>query len=173
MLKTIARRVLPAGMRQAVGNWLREWREAQPAAPISDGYEVAEARIVLEPLQGWHDATVAQRQDAMYRTLIQQMYLGRLREDLLVAAEAIRSVGLESPSILEVGCGSGYYSEILSHVLRYPVRYVGLDYSETMICLARERYAHLSFLVADATALPFTDGSFDIVLNGVSLMHIL
>jgi len=173
MLKAIARRALPAGVRQAVGHWLRVSRDAQPAMPTSYGYEVAEPGVVLEPLLGWHDDAVAQRQDAMYRALIQQMYLGQPREDLLVAAEAIRCTGLESPSILEVGCGSGYYSEILSHVLRHPVRYVGLDYSQTMIRLARERHADLPFLVADATALPFTDGSFDIILNGVSLMHIL
>jgi ubiquinone/menaquinone biosynthesis C-methylase UbiE len=42
-----------------------------------------------------------------------------------------------------------------------------------MIGLALKRYSNYPFVVGDATALPFPDGTFDTVLNGVSLMHIL
>lgn len=122
---------------------------------------------------GWHDSAVAERQDAAYQALIQQMYAGQPREDLVAAAEAVRHTRTDDPLILEVGCGSGYYSEILSHLLRLPVRYVGMDYSQAMVRLACEIYPNLSFVGGDGTALPFADASFDIVLNGVALMHIL
>jgi ubiquinone/menaquinone biosynthesis C-methylase UbiE len=105
--------------------------------------------------------------------LIQEMYEGKPRQDFVVAVDAVRCTGIANPLILEVGCGSGYYSEILPHLLGHPVRYVGLDYSLAMIRLARKRYSNHPFVVGDATALPFPDGSFDTILNGVSLMHIL
>ncbi len=137
-------------------------------------YAVLDASTAVgNRFDGWHDRTVADRQDAAYRALIQQMYAGQPRQDLAVAAEAVRRAGLENPLVLEVGCGSGYYSEILSHLLRRPVRYVGLDYSPAMIHLAHDRYPDRICVVGDATALPFAAGTFDIVLNGVSLMHIL
>jgi ubiquinone/menaquinone biosynthesis C-methylase UbiE len=126
-----------------------------------------------EFFDGWHEDAVAERQDAAYRGLIQQMYAGKPRQDFVVAADAVRCTGIANPLILEVGCGSGYYSEILPHLLRHSVRYVGLDYSPAMIRLARKRYSDYPFVVGDATALPFPDGSFDTILNGVSLMHIL
>jgi hypothetical protein len=42
-----------------------------------------------------------------------------------------------------------------------------------MIERARARYPSTAFATADATRLPYPDGAFDIVFNGVSLMHIL
>lgn len=122
---------------------------------------------------GWRDEAVAERQEAAWRPLVEQMYSGQPREDLVGAAEAVRRTGLADPLLLEVGCGSGYYSEILSHLLGHPMRYLGLDYSPAMIRLALGRYPGRPFLVGDATALPFADASVDILLNGVSLMHIL
>jgi len=57
--------------------------------------------------------------------------------------------------------------------LERPIHYTGLDNSEAMIQLALERYAHRPFVLGEAAALPFVDGTFDIVVNGVSLMHML
>ena len=53
------------------------------------------------------------------------------------------------------------------------VDYTGIDYSGAMIERARVRYPLVAFEVADATRLPYADGAFDIVFNGVSLMHII
>ena len=53
------------------------------------------------------------------------------------------------------------------------ISYTGIDYSDAMIARARARYPSAAFEVADATRLPYADGAFDIVFNGVSLMHII
>jgi hypothetical protein len=42
-----------------------------------------------------------------------------------------------------------------------------------MIASARAHYPETEFEAADATNLPYADNSFDIVFNGVSLMHII
>jgi ubiquinone/menaquinone biosynthesis C-methylase UbiE len=80
---------------------------------------------------------------------------------------------MAAPVLLEVGCGSGYYSEVFASLVAGGVRYTGIDYSEAMIARAHTRYPSAAFEVADATSLPYADNAFDIVFNGVSLMHIL
>jgi ubiquinone/menaquinone biosynthesis C-methylase UbiE len=101
------------------------------------------------------------------------MHAGNPRLDFTVAAQALLMTGLDSSTLLEVGCGSGYYSEVLPLLSGRTVQYTGLDYSPAMVDVARENYPGSEFVVGDATALPFAENSFDIVMNGVSLMHIL
>lgn len=145
-----------------------------PAAQgSSTAYEVIDRGAADDVgLDGWWDQSVAERQDAAYKGLLDEMYAGRLRVDFTVAADAVRATGLASPSLLEVGCGSGYYNEVFAHLLAAPVQYTGLDYSGAMIEVARRRYPAIPFVVGSATDLPFPDGAFDIVMNGVALMHI-
>src|SRR5690606_6001917 len=105
--------------------------------------------------------------------LLEEARRGRPRVDFEVAARAVEATGLARPSILEVGCGSGYYSEVLRLLLPRPAAYVGLDYSPSMLARARRAYPDERFLRGDARALPLADGSFDVVLSGASLMHIV
>lgn len=175
---------LPASQKETAGRNCRysgggvRWRfwqkKKRPAVRrVSDGYVVLDqAEVRLQDLRGWHEAGVVEWQWQAYQKLIRKMYAGEARADLRSAAEAIRLTGLEDPLILEVGCGSGYYEEILSHLLGKPLRYVGLDFSPAMVLVGRQHYRDLRLLSGDATALPFGDGAFDIVFNGGALMHI-
>lgn len=126
-----------------------------------------------ENFTAWSDPEVAWKQDNAYRGMIEEMYGGNVRHDLTVAAGVLQETGLTDPSVLELGCGSGYYYEVLTHLLNRDLLYVGVDKSNSMILLAKKNYPGKPFLLADATKLPFCDRSFDIVFNGVSLMHIL
>lgn len=130
-----------------------------------------EARSV--PSAGWLAARTVARQERAYRGLIAAMKRGEPRLDFKVAAEAVDATGIKNPSLVEVGCGSGYYSEVLAALLPDRIRYTGTDYSEAMIARARAHYPSTAFEVADATRLPYADAAFDIVFNGVSLMHII
>lgn len=67
--------------------------------------------------------------------------------------------------ILDVGCGDG---AVLRDFLRYgakPDNLTGVDLLEDRIKVARRLSPHLHFQVADARALPFADGSFDLALT--------
>ena len=147
-------------------------RRSEPPTRASADYSLLSRESAERGLyNGWHDHGVTERQDAAYRKLIEEMYAGQPRQDFLITADALRYTGMDDPLILEVGCGSGYYSEILSYLLDRSVRYLGLDYSVAMVQLARKRYPEQLFVLGDAIALPFADGSLDVVMNGVSLMH--
>ncbi|HUA05161.1 MAG TPA: class I SAM-dependent methyltransferase [Solirubrobacteraceae bacterium] len=67
---------------------------------------------------------------------------------------------------LDVACGTGF----LTRHLRGSV--TGLDQSERMIEIARERIPEAAFVQADAIPLPFGDGSFDRVFTGHFYGHL-
>jgi len=122
---------------------------------------------------GWLRSVTAQRQQRAFEQLVAGMQAGAPRIDLKVAAEAVTATGLRRPSLLEIGCGGGYYSEILEAMVAGGVDYTGIDYSAAMVETARAAFPRQRFETGDATALRFGDASFDIVFNGASLMHIL
>ncbi|MCI0415650.1 class I SAM-dependent methyltransferase [bacterium] len=154
--------------------FFRRKQKSPPRQDVSSNYRVfgLESAQALN-LAGWLDPEVALKQDAAYQDLIKQMKAGNVRRDFQVAAKTLEATGIQNPSVLEVGSGSGYYYEILSYLLNRELHYVGVDRSQSMIRLAKKNYPAKPFLAADAARLPFSDRSFDVVFNGVSLMHIL
>jgi ubiquinone/menaquinone biosynthesis C-methylase UbiE len=168
-----------------MGFWLRKlnqllgalraggWKGVPPMEVSTDYSLLSREAAEYGRFNGWYDHGVTECQDAAYSALIEEMYAGQPRQDLIAAANAVRCTEIADPLILEVGCGSGYYSEILSYLLDHPVRYIGLDYSPAMLQFALKRYPQYPFVLGDAIALPFADGTLDIVMNGVSLMHIV
>ena len=94
-----------------------------------------------------------------------------------VFAWRLRELGLSPRRILDVGSGSGDMALVLA--AEFPdARIVGLDLSEHMIAIARERVAaaglseRISFTQGDAAQLPFEAGSFDAVVSQDTL-HLL
>ena len=65
---------------------------------------------------------------------------------------------------LDLGCGEG---RVGAELARRGHRVVGVDASPRMVAYASERH---EALVADAAALPFEDGAFDLVTAFMSLM---
>lgn len=77
---------------------------------------------------------------------------------------------LNGERVLDLGCGYGWYTDFFA---RNGADAVGVDGSEKMIAIARERYPKLEFSLADIEKpLPFSDGSFDIVFSNQVLMDI-
>ncbi|WP_456678570.1 glycosyltransferase family protein [Bradyrhizobium sp. RDM12] len=144
---------------------------------VSTDYRVLsgidEARRLQAASSGWLAGRTVTRQERAYLSLLKAMKRGEPRLDLRIAAEAVVATQLDNPSLIEVGCGSGYYSDVFAELAPVGLRYTGIDYSEAMIARARQRYPSGSFRIADATRLPYDDDAFDIVFNGVSLMHIV
>lgn len=85
-----------------------------------------------------------------------------------VIINMVKASGLINPSILEVGCSSGYLSKVLTDV-----RYEGTDYSSSFIQFAKQKFPEIKFTINDATNLKYKDKSFDIVISGCCLLHII
>lgn len=78
---------------------------------------------------------------------------------------------LTGAQVLEVGCGFG---AILQRMVDLGAAGgTGVDLSESRIEAARRRYPALDLRVADASALPFEDGTFDVVTQFVCLSSVL
>lgn len=73
----------------------------------------------------------------------------------------------ERPRLLEVGCGTGHWSQWFA-ARRFDV--VGVDISPEMIAVARNKKIDgASFETADARALPFENGAFNVAVAITSL----
>jgi SAM-dependent methyltransferase len=121
----------------------------------------------------WQDDALPQRQRELVDQQLRQYRSGARIDVFNIFVESIRNLpNLGSPAtLLEVGCSSGFYSEVIE-ISGLPIKYSGCDYSDAFIRLARARYPSVDFAVEDATALHYVDSSFDIVVSGCCLLHI-
>ena len=79
-----------------------------------------------------------------------------------------------SKSILDVGCGRGYYIKLLS-LLKFPKKIVGVDIKTSYLSKAREITKHdkrVSVQQASIYELPFKNNSFDAVICSEILEHL-
>lgn len=95
--------------------------------------------------------------DAGHYRPLQQKVCERL-EDVLPAS---------SLSLLDIGCGEGYYTDEVARRLqaRGEARIYGLDVSRVAVRYAARRYHNVEFCVASSHRLPFAASQFDAVLR--------
>lgn len=71
--------------------------------------------------------------------------------------------------ILDLGCGNGRFFKLLEDK---DVNYIGVDFSEKLIEIAKKKYPKVKFQVADALNLPFPNNYFDRIYSIAVLHHI-
>jgi len=78
----------------------------------------------------------------------------------------------ENKKVLDLGCNTGYGTEIL---FKSAKEVVGVDVSEKAILSAKSRYGHLGieFQVVDGVVLPFRDNEFDMIVSFQVIEHIV
>lgn len=69
--------------------------------------------------------------------------------------------------VLDIACGTGEFERLIlaEHAAQ---EIVGIDISEQMLAIAQQKFstvANVSFQIANASALPFPDHSFDVVVS--------
>lgn len=103
--------------------------------------------------------------DAWYRTA-RGRWIGEVEYRLLRRQLALRP----GETILDAGCGTGYFSRRLAqdgHSV------IGVDLDPAAVTYVRaSRTPQLSCVVADMTALPFADRSFDCVISVTALCFV-
>jgi SAM-dependent methyltransferase len=86
------------------------------------------------------------------------------------AADALLDAAHVQPGmqVLDVACGSG---DLTALAAGKGAHATGVDFSEAMLALARQRHPSLHFQAGDACALPFLESSVDAVLINFGLLH--
>lgn len=121
----------------------------------------------------WQSDELPARQRALVDQQLKEYRKGATIDVFDVMVKSIRKI--PSPTnklrVLEVGCSSGYYSEVLD-IAGVKVDYTGCDFSESFVAMARHFYPTLQFDQQDATALSYANNSFNVVISGCCLLHI-
>ncbi len=111
-------------------------------------------------------AAIARRYD--FINDLQSFGLHRRWKNRLVHLAQVR----QGDRALDVCCGTG---DIAQRLASAGAQVVGLDFSEPMLAVARQRGStcrRLEFIQGDAMRLPFGDGSFNIVTVGYGLRNL-
>jgi len=121
----------------------------------------------------WQDQSLPSRQRMVVDTQLAQYRRGENVLEFDVFIRSLRELPseIEGFSLLEIGCSSGYYAEVLQ-IAGIQVHYFGCDYAPHFINMAREKYPWINFLINDATKLQYKNSQFDIVVSGGCLLHI-
>ncbi len=86
--------------------------------------------------------------------------------------DLLKKINTNNKKVLEIGCSSGYYSEVFKKA-GFNFTYEGCDYSEEFIKMAKQRYPEKEFKINDATDLNYTNNQFNIVISGCCILHII
>jgi ubiquinone/menaquinone biosynthesis C-methylase UbiE len=81
----------------------------------------------------------------------------------------------ENSSVLELACGTGILTRVLRDRLPQTARLVATDLNEPMIATAARKFGQdelIEWKQADASSLPFEDGSFDAVVCQFGIMFV-
>lgn len=73
-----------------------------------------------------------------------------------------------NPKILDAGCASGRDSNLLTE---RSASVIGIDISEELIKIAKEKYPEIYFVIGNFLQLPFADEEFYGVWSHASLLH--
>ncbi|MBI4323860.1 MAG: class I SAM-dependent methyltransferase [Chloroflexi bacterium] len=95
-----------------------------------------------------------------------------VRQSELAAIAADLQKLFQSRRVLEVACGTGYWTQYVAAVAAHVT---GVDLSRDMLALAREKRLpaeRVQFLSADAFQLPTVPGTFDAGLANFFLSHV-
>ena len=116
-------------------------------------------------MKAYYEARAREYDDWVYGT---GLFAERDRPDWRAERERLERALAELPSArtLDVACGTGWMTQHL------PGEIVGIDASESMLEIARERVPHGEFVVGDALSLPFDDRSFDRLVTGHFYGHL-
>jgi ubiquinone/menaquinone biosynthesis C-methylase UbiE len=158
--------------------WLKRMRGwVHPSAGVSSNYVQLKDEETVEVSSrlraSWQAEDLPRRQRELVDKQLSAYRHGEPVNVFDVMTRALRALpsDVRGMSVLEVGCSSGFYSEVFD-IAGLGVTYAGCDYSDAFIALARQKYPALRFDVEDATALDYESDAFDVVISGCCLLHI-
>ena len=97
----------------------------------------------------------------------------KVEEFFNIIADIFNHIPKEAPlSLIDIGCTTGYYYEIIKFFTNHQITYHGIDYNNESISLAKKYYPNIQLNVGDATNLQIDDKLYDIVFLSGVIEHI-
>lgn len=118
----------------------------------------------------WDDPRIATQQRVLVDAELARLRAGEQIPTFAVFAELVRSITPAPRRVLDVGCASGYYHEVL-RLCGWSGEYLGVDCGEPLVELARRCYPEARFEVRDAADLGDV-GEHDLVISSACLLHV-
>jgi len=101
------------------------------------------------------------------RSVAQPLFFGPIQRAVV---DAVCSHAPAAQAVLDIGCGTGRLLEQMGRA--WPdASLIGLDRAGGMLTAARKSRPHLRTARGAAEALPWSDGSFDVVVSTLSFHH--
>lgn len=137
-------------------------------------------RIYLPDLsRNYMDSGIPEKQRKYVDDELRLMYDGKTPSHFIALQKAFEPIASSrsekngaSVRLLDAGCASGYYNEVIAHLVDIDIEYHGTDFNPSMLRMAREKYPGLNFSRMDLRHLAWRDGDFDVVLSGAVIEHI-
>ncbi len=101
---------------------------------------------------------------ASRRAFLESGHYGPLRDALI----SMLAVGSPGSTLLDVGCGEGYYTSALGALVS---TVVGLDIAKPAVRMAARRYPEITWIVGSGARLPLADASIDTVCSLFTPLH--
>lgn len=121
----------------------------------------------------WKNSRIPKEQLKLVDKELEKLHSGNPPSVYKVAAEALKAIpGDNRLTLLDMGCASGYYSEVISTLTGERFEYTGADYSDAMLAVARKRYPDIRFMNLDIRHIDLPDKSYDVVLSGAVIVHV-
>ena len=119
----------------------------------------------------WKDEAIPEQQLVGAEQQLSSWLSGQHIAPFDTCASLLRAIDGNLASVLEIGCSSGYYSEVIGRH-NPDSHYVGVDYSQTFCELGRSRFPSANFICGDTVRLPFRDSAFPLVISGSVILHV-
>ena len=127
-------------------------------------------KTALEIKDNWSKDLIGELQRVMVNYQLHQMKLGNAPPLFKIIKDVFNAIDDKKHGykLLDIGCTSGYYSEIINFFFPNIFDYNGCDYNPTSVELAKQYYPNRNFFVDDLTKLSSNDNEYDITfLSGV------
>lgn len=122
-------------------------------------------------MNAWKDDLIPGQQLKTAELQLSSWLSGEQVRPFDTCASLLNEIDATPATVLEIGCSSGYYSEVIRR--DHPEsRYVGVDYSQSFCDLGYSRFPESNFVCGDSLQLPFRDSSFPLVMSGSVLLHV-
>lgn len=169
ILKKIIKKITP----KFIISWVKKIIPSFNSGKISRDYKVLNNPNLNELKNkynnAWKSQSIPKEQIELTKEQLPNFYN---IAPMKAAVDILKKIEPDEKKLLEIGCSSGYYSEVFKRA-GFNLNYEGCDYSEAFIELAKKLYPNNNFKACDATALQYDDEQFDIVISGCCILHII